>query len=249
MSDHWFEPVADYLGEAYLKYSFTKGTNNEVNFLVDELGLDTSTPVLDVGCGPGRHSLELARRGIPVVGIDISATFIDLANQAVSAEGLGDVARFVRMNAEDGSWRDEFAAVISLCQGAFGLSGGPDSRSVDGVEIEEPILTMMATALRSGGRLAVSAFSSYFQVRFLEDQDQFDANLGVNREQTSLLDQDRKSQEAQLWTTCFTPRELRLLARSVGLEPEAIYGVSPGRYSRRPPSVDVHEFLLIAQKP
>ena len=37
--DHWFEPVADHLGRAYLRYSFTKGTDQEVAFLVDALGL------------------------------------------------------------------------------------------------------------------------------------------------------------------------------------------------------------------
>ena len=37
--------------------------------------------VLDVGCGPGRHAHELARRGIAVHGIDISHRFVDLARQ------------------------------------------------------------------------------------------------------------------------------------------------------------------------
>ena len=39
LSDHWFEPLADHLGRAYLRYSFTKGTANEVDFLVDALAL------------------------------------------------------------------------------------------------------------------------------------------------------------------------------------------------------------------
>ncbi|NBY12793.1 MAG: class I SAM-dependent methyltransferase [Actinobacteria bacterium] len=69
---HWFEELADHMGEAYLRYSFTKGTVQEVDFLVDELELTSSMSILDVGCGPGRHSLELARRGFRVTGIDIS---------------------------------------------------------------------------------------------------------------------------------------------------------------------------------
>ena len=32
--DHWFEPLADHLGSAYLRYSFTKGTANEVDAVV-----------------------------------------------------------------------------------------------------------------------------------------------------------------------------------------------------------------------
>src|SRR5204863_3105719 len=77
--EHWFEPIAGHLGAAYLRYSFTKGTVAEVDALVSILGLGPRTRVLDVGCGPGRHAHELARRGIPVHGIDISARFIELA--------------------------------------------------------------------------------------------------------------------------------------------------------------------------
>src|SRR5262245_47925593 len=80
--DHWFEPIADHLGGAYLRYSFTKGTAQEVSFLVEALGLEPGMRVLDVGCGPGRHALALAGRGIEVVGIDISRRFVDLATAA-----------------------------------------------------------------------------------------------------------------------------------------------------------------------
>ena len=79
--EHWFEPVADHLGAAYLRYSFTKGTEQEVEFLVDALGLDEGERVLDVGCGPGRHALALARRGMNVVGVDLSEDFIALARE------------------------------------------------------------------------------------------------------------------------------------------------------------------------
>src|SRR6187431_3553070 len=77
--DHWFEPVADHLGAAYLRYSFTKGTQQEVGFLVEALGLEPGMRVLDVGCGPGRHAHALAERGITVHGVDISQAFVDLA--------------------------------------------------------------------------------------------------------------------------------------------------------------------------
>ena len=76
---HWFEPVAEHLGSAYLRYSFTKGTAQEIDFVVSALGLRAGDRVLDVGCGPGRHAHELAPRGLVVHGIDISQRFIDLA--------------------------------------------------------------------------------------------------------------------------------------------------------------------------
>ena len=82
VGSHWFEPVAEHLGSAYLRYSFTKGTVREVDTLVDLLGLSPGMRVLDVGCGPGRHAHELARRGIAVHGVDISQRFVDLATAA-----------------------------------------------------------------------------------------------------------------------------------------------------------------------
>ena len=36
---HWFEPIAAHLGSAYLRYSFTKGTRQEVDFLMRALQL------------------------------------------------------------------------------------------------------------------------------------------------------------------------------------------------------------------
>ncbi len=79
---HWFEPVADHLGAAYLRYSFTKGTAQEVAFLVGEVGLASGSRVLDVGCGPGRHVRALAERSIEVVGIDLSWRFVSLASRS-----------------------------------------------------------------------------------------------------------------------------------------------------------------------
>jgi SAM-dependent methyltransferase len=53
----------------------------EVDFVVDKLNLGQGMRVLDVGCGFGRHSLELARRGCKVVGIDPSPAMIAAARQ------------------------------------------------------------------------------------------------------------------------------------------------------------------------
>ena len=60
----------------------------ELPAIVDALGLAPGMSVLDVGCGPGRHSLALARRGFEVVGVDHSAEFVRLARDAAAADGL-----------------------------------------------------------------------------------------------------------------------------------------------------------------
>jgi SAM-dependent methyltransferase len=121
---HWFEDVADHLGGAYLRYSFTKGTHQEVDFLVGALGLAPGVRVLDIGCGPGRHAHALAARGFEVVGVDLSERFIALARENTPA---GASVTFERADARSLEYGFEFDAVISLCQGAFGLSGGDDT--------------------------------------------------------------------------------------------------------------------------
>jgi SAM-dependent methyltransferase len=243
---HWFEALADHLGPTYLRYSFTKGTEQEVSFLVGALGLVPGDRVLDVGCGPGRHALLLAKRGIVVHGVDISQRFVDLATGAAV-----DGATFERMDARHLPFEAEFDAAISLCQGAFGLAGHDSNGGPVGVlDPDGAILDGMARAVRPGGRLAVSAFSAYFQVRWLDDEHMtFDVRGGVNHERTSIKDGEGRDAEVDLWTSCFTPRELRLLAARAELSVDDIWSVRPGEYARNPPDLDHEEFLLLASRP
>lgn len=234
---HWFNPLAAFVGTAYLRNAFTKGTTQEVEFLVDALALEPGMRVLDAGCGPGRHALELARRGIEVVGVDASPDFIALAQ----AEAASLPAEFVEADVRSLAYAAEFDAVICVCQGGFGLLGGD--------EAELDVVDRFAAALRPGGRLALSAFSSYFVVRHLEPEETFDADTGVNHENAVVRDSDGAERAFDLWTTCYTPRELRLLAARAGLVVDAVFGVAPGRYARTPPSVDVPEHLLLAHRP
>ena len=229
----WFEPLAEFMGPAYLRYSFTKGTEQEVAFLVEALDLQAGMRVLDVGCGPGRHALAMAARGIEVHGVDISPRFIELARAGSPAGATFEVA-----DARSLTFDSEFDAVISLCQGGFGLVGEDDPSVLDG----------MVRAVRPGGRLALSAFSAYFAVRFLEDQDTFDATAGVNHERTTIKNEAGDEREVDLLTSCFTPRELRLLCVRADLRVDALYSVTPGDYASRPPDLDHPEWLVLATR-
>ena len=236
---HWFEPIAEHLGSAYLRYSFTKGTRQEVDFLMDALELQPGMRVLDVGCGPGRHAHELARRGLTVHGIDISQRFVDLAQQDAPAG-----ATFERRDARDLAFDGEFDVVICLCQGAFGLmtANGDDERVLGG----------MARALRPGGHLALSAFNAYFAVKYFAAGDDpgstFDADTGVNHEHTEVRSETGEAKTVDLWTGCYTPRELRVLCRIAGLTVDAIHSVEPGGYGRVAPTTETAEFLVFAHR-
>ena len=232
--DHWFEHVADHLGAAYLRYSFTKGTRQEVDFLIGALDLQPGMRLLDVGCGPGRHAHALAERGIEVLGIDISRRFVELARQSAPVG-----ATFERLDARRMQFEAEFDVVICLCQGGFGMmtAAGDD----------ETVFAGFSHALSAGGRLALSAFSSYFVVKHW-DGAEFDADSGVNHERTEIRNESGEAVETSLWTGCYTPRELRLLCGAHGLAVDSITSVEPGAYGLDPPTTDTPEFLLLATR-
>lgn len=260
---HWFEPLADHVGEAYLRYSFTRGTAQEVDFLVETLGLTGGDLVLDVGCGPGRHAHALANRGIAVVGIDVSDRFIELASLAGGSET--PAPRFLRLDARELAEAGaagllfragEFDAAISLCQGGFGLLSGGEEPGQDasggrdhGLDGDSRVLAGMASVIRPGGRVVLSASSAYFAVRFLEEGEDFDATTGVNHERTLVRDERGVEAEFDLWTTCFTPRELRLLAERAGLVVDGVWSVGPGSYAVRAVDLSHPELLLVATRP
>ena len=232
----WFNEIAAFLGPAYLKNAFTMGTAQEIDFLVGALGLTPGMRVLDVGCGPGRHAIALAERGITVHGVDLSPEFIALASEAT-----GDLpATFEVLDVRDLANESEFDAAICLCQGGFGLLGGED---------DESVVTNIAHAVRPGGGVAVSAFSAYFALRWIEEGDRFDPANGVNQEVATLKNADGDEIERDLWTTCFTARELRLIAHAAGLVDIRISGVTPGAYGSSLVTLQNPELLLLAQVP
>ena len=235
-----WEGLADHTGAAYLRYSFTRGTEQEVDFLVDALGLGPGHLVLDAGCGPGRHSLALAARGIDVVSFDLAERFVRLAVQGARSDRR---ARFLRADVRHPPLRGRsFDAVLCLGQGGFGLLGG-------GAD-ETSALRALAALLRPGAPLAVTAFSAYFAVRWLGEGETFDAADGVHRETARVRSESgEEEREFPLASTCFTPRELRLAAEAAGLAVEGVWSVEPGRWARRPPEIDLPEWLMVAREP
>lgn len=68
--------------------------------------------VVDFGCGSGENSLLLARRGARVVGVDISASLIALAERRLEINGVAGCAKFVIGSAHDLPLRDGSIDVV-----------------------------------------------------------------------------------------------------------------------------------------
>jgi SAM-dependent methyltransferase len=75
-------------------------------------------PVLDVGCGPGRHLAELRRRRVPALGIDVSAAAVALARRRGGRALRADVLRSPLPGA--GEW-----GAVLLLDGNLGIGGDP----------------------------------------------------------------------------------------------------------------------------
>ena len=240
-NQHWFEDLASHMKSAYLRYSFTKGTAQEVDFIIKSTHVQPGKNVLDVGCGPGRHSLEFARRGFDVVGIDVSAEFVDIARKQAESESLKQCsfinsdARELRLNDQ---LHDSFDLAICLCQGAFGLMID-DRQDID-------ILTGIRSCLTENGIVVLSAFNAYYSVKHHEDAT-FDALRGISHELTEIRNEQGETKMVNLWTGCYTPRELRMVFDRSGFDIISISGVEPGHYSLAECSIDLPEFLVVAK--
>ncbi|MEU1408937.1 class I SAM-dependent methyltransferase [Streptomyces sp. NPDC005728] len=102
MSDNWvwdetlFAGAAPYYGRGRLPYAPAL-----VQVLADELGLDGTGRLLDVGCGPGTLAVPLAHLFGEVVGVDPDAGMIGEAARRAADAGVAARSRWVRIRAED----------------------------------------------------------------------------------------------------------------------------------------------------
>jgi len=105
--------------------------------LEDERLLDRAVgPVLDVGCGPGRHLLALARRGVAATGIDVTPAAVGVARSRGARVVEGSIFGPVPA---PGSW-----ATALLLDGNIGIGGDPVA-----------LLRRVASLLRRSGRILV----------------------------------------------------------------------------------------------
>ncbi|MDZ7617077.1 MAG: class I SAM-dependent methyltransferase, partial [Patescibacteria group bacterium] len=115
----WYEALFANYGKTYDKECFTQGTLGEVDFVERELGADRGKRILDIGCGTGRHAIELARRGYHVLGFDLSEAQLRRAREKAAEAGV--TVQFERRDATEPHFQQAFDAAIMFCEGAFPL--------------------------------------------------------------------------------------------------------------------------------
>lgn len=87
-------------------------TQDEVDRLVSLLELKQGVHILDLCCGPGRHSLELARRGFKVTGVDRTKQYLEQASEKAAQEGLN--TEFIQEDMRTFCRPDTFNAAINM---------------------------------------------------------------------------------------------------------------------------------------
>jgi SAM-dependent methyltransferase len=108
---NWWEKFFDeYYPEVYANLEAL--TSREADGVVRILGVKTGKSILDLCCGYGRHSLELARRGFKVTGYDLSSCFLKRAIK--TAESLKLKVKFVQGDMREIPFKSKFDAVINM---------------------------------------------------------------------------------------------------------------------------------------
>jgi len=77
----WYEELFENYANKYDKECFVQGTLGECDFIEQELNYDKKVRIIDIGCGTGRHSIELSKRGYSITGIDLSQSQLARANE------------------------------------------------------------------------------------------------------------------------------------------------------------------------
>jgi len=148
----WYETLFENYARTYDRETFTKGTIQETDFIEQEVGFDKSKLILDIGCGTGRHSIELAKRGYSVTGIDLSESQLKRAREKAEEAGLN--INFLQLDARSMNFKEEFDVSLILCEGGFAL--------METDEMNFEILKEAANSLKPGGIFILNTLNAFF---------------------------------------------------------------------------------------
>lgn len=227
----------------YEENAFTRNTVAEVDFLLEELAVPEGGTILDVGCGTGRHSVELAKRGYDVTGVDLSAQM--LARGAENARAAGVEVVWIQADAADFSVGSRFDAAIGLCEGAFGLLGAGD----DAIAQPAAILRNVSRSVRPEAKVLFTVLNGAAMIRKYEVAD---IERGRFDPLTMVEVSDYAPREGlptlRVRERAFVPTELVVLFALAGLRVQNIWGGTAGNWGRRSIDPDEIEIMVVARK-
>ena len=211
----------------------------------DEFQLAPGSRILDVGCGTGRHAIELARRGFEVTGVDISEGMLAEAEKASSAAGVA--VRLIQCDATMFVPDQLYDAALCLCEGAIGLL----SMDEDAEEHDGAILRNISAALPVDGPLLMTTLNGYRKIRSITQSDvesgEFDLVTAVHHI-TEEMDLPEGKKTITYKERLYTPPELVALFKRHGFYVDHIWGGTAGRWARRSIDLDEIEVMLVARK-
>ena len=220
-------------------------TRAEADFLTKQLQLSNSAKVIDVPCGNGRISIELAQRGFALTGVDIAKEFIDEAKSSSLQAGVNIDWR--NQDMRDLPWAGEFDGAF-----CFGNSFGylDDDANAD-------FLKAVSVTLKPGARfiLDAPAIAECILPTFQPSRSMEIAGIKVDIEHRYDHEQGRMFNDFTFTRDgvvdrrpssqrTYTYRELIELLRAASLEPVAAYG----SLTEEPFKLGAYRVLLVSQK-
>ncbi len=140
---HWYED--DEFWETMSSKIFSKDhwdrAPKEVEKIISLLEIAQDAYILDLCCGPGRHSLEFARRGYKILGVDRTLKYLEKARNQVKNEGLN--AEFLQADMRNFCKPNTFDIILNLFT-SFGY--------FENQEDDEKVLKNIYLSLKSGGK-------------------------------------------------------------------------------------------------
>ena len=164
--DWWITAFDEKYLKTYVDIVAPSFTELQTSFLIGKLGLKRESKILDLACGQGRISLELARRGYFVLGCDYSEQFVATARSTAQREGLE--ARFICQDMRSLTYEYEFDVVISIFT-SFGFFDDADNVKA---------LRGISRALKPNGKLLIDINNALSIILALSKEGKKDSQTG-----------------------------------------------------------------------